>query len=260
VKTERNLFLRADDITIRFGGLVALNGISLDIHEREILGLIGPNGAGKTTLFNCLSRLYRHSSGDITIRGENVNALGPEEMAARGVGRTFQNIALFDRMSVFENVMTGAQFAMDSSLFADIFRPRRVSEERAEVRDRIMHLLSLLELADIAHHTIADQNFGVRKRIEFARALAAKPALLMLDEPAGGLNREEVAHLTDLIRQVRDDFNVAILLVEHHLNLVMKVSDRVIAMDFGRKIADGRPGEVRSHPQVLRAYLGEDVA
>ncbi|RJL05531.1 ABC transporter ATP-binding protein [Paracoccus aestuarii] len=230
----------------------------MEIGEREILGLIGPNGAGKTTLFNCLSRLYRHCSGDITVRGENVNMLGPEDMVSRGVGRTFQNIALFESMTVFENVMTGAQFALDCGLVADIFRPGRVRRERAETRDRIMHLLSLLDLADIAHHAISDQNFGVRKRIEFARALAANPALLMLDEPAGGLNREEVAHLMDLIRQVRDEFDVAILLVEHHLNLVMKVSDRVVAMDFGRKIADGRPDEVRSHPEVLRAYLGEE--
>ena len=181
-------------------------------------------------------------------------------MVSKGIGRTFQNIALFETMSVFENVQTGAQFEMNSSLVADIFGGAAVRKERARTRDYIMHLLELLDLADIAHHSITDQNFAVRKRIEFARALAAEPKLLMLDEPAGGLNRDEVAQLEDLIQKVRDEFNVAILLVEHHLNLVMKVSDRVVAMDFGQKIAEGLPHEVRFHPQVLKAYLGEEAA
>lgn len=257
---ETDLLLEAEDVTIRFGGIVALNSISLKIYQQEILGLIGPNGAGKTTLFNCLSRLYQQTSGDIRIMGESISNLHPEDMVSKGVGRTFQNIALFETMSVFENVQTGAQFEMNSSLVADIFGGAAVRKERARTRDYIMHLLELLDLADIAHHSIADQNFAVRKRIEFARALAAEPKLLMLDEPAGGLNRDEVAQLEDLIQKVRDEFKVAILLVEHHLNLVMKVSNRVVAMDFGQKIAEGLPHEVRFHPQVLKAYLGEEAA
>lgn len=237
--TQRNLLLEVRDLTIRFGGVVALNNISLEIYEGEILGLIGPNGAGKTTLFNCLSRLYHQTEGDILVHGESITPLEPEDMAARGIGRTFQNIALFETMTVFDNVQTGAQFKMNSSLGSDVFGGQKIRQERFHARERIMHLLDLLDLADIADHSISDQNFAVRKRIEFARALAAKPSLLMLDEPAGGLNREEVHHLEDLIRRVRDEFKVAVLLVEHHLNLVMKVSDRVVAMDFGQKIADG---------------------
>lgn len=255
-----DLFLEARDLTIRFGGVVALNGISLEIREREILGLIGPNGAGKTTLFNCLSRLYRQAEGDILVRGESITSHGPEDMAARGIGRTFQNVALFETMSVFDNVLTGATFGMNAGVGADLLGSRAVRRERRDTRDRIMHLLDLLDLSAIAGHTIADQNFAVRKRIEFARALAARPSLLMLDEPAGGLNHDEVSQLEELIRRVRDEFRVAVFLVEHHLNLVMKVSDRVVAMDFGQKIADGLPHEVRAHPQVLRAYLGEDAA
>ena len=159
---ETDLLLEAEDVTIRFGGSVALNSISLKIYQQEILGLIGPNGAGKTTLFNCLSRLYQQTSGDIRIMGHSISSLHPEDMVSKGVGRTFQNIALFETMSVFENVQTGAQFEMNSSLVADIFGGAAVRKERARTRDYIMHLLELLDLADIAHHSIADQNFAVR--------------------------------------------------------------------------------------------------
>lgn len=254
------VLLEAKDLTIRFGGVTALQSVGLKIYEQEILGLIGPNGAGKTTLFNCLSRLYTPCSGEILVHGEPTLALSPEDMVTRGIGRTFQNIALFESMTVYENVVTGAQFAINGGIFADLWPTAAVRQERAQTRERILHLLELLQLSDIVDHTIADQNFAVRKRIEFARALAAKPSLLMLDEPAGGLNHEEVGHLEDLIREVRDVFEVAILLVEHHLNLVMRVSDRVVAIDFGQKIAEGRPQEVRNAPQVLKAYLGEDAA
>jgi branched-chain amino acid transport system ATP-binding protein len=250
--------LRVRDVSVRFGGIVALDGISFDVARGQICGVIGPNGAGKTTLFNCLSRLYQPASGTITFDGEDLLAKPQHAIATAGIGRTFQNVALFPAMTVRENVMVGRHCRTGTGYLANAFRLPGVRREEAEVRERTDRLLSLLDLAAVGETPVKNLSFGTRKRVEMARALGADPKLLLLDEPAAGLNHEEVDGLRELIVDVRDRFHVTVLLVVHHLNLVMRVSDQVVAMNFGRKIADGPPAAVQADAEVVRAYLGTE--
>jgi len=251
--------LRVRDVSVRFGGIVALDGISFDVQRGQICGVIGPNGAGKTTLFNCLSRLYTPHGGSITFDGQALLSRPQHAIAAAGIGRTFQNVALFPAMSVRENVMVGRHCRTRTGYWANAFRLPGVQREEAEVMARTQALLELLDLADLAEVPVRELSFGTRKRVEMARALVAEPKLLLLDEPAAGLNHEEVDGLRQLIADVRDRFKVTVLLVEHHLNLVMRVSDQVVAMNFGRKIADGPPSMVQNDAEVVRAYLGTET-
>jgi branched-chain amino acid transport system ATP-binding protein len=248
--------LRVRDVAVRFGGILALDGVSFDVAEGSIVGLIGPNGAGKTTLFNCLSRLYECDRGDILFGSQSLLALPRHRIAALGIGRTFQNLALFRTMSVLDNVMVGRHCRSRGGFFANALRLRYAVESDRRAQERARALLALLGLESVAAARVLELPFGTQKRVELARALASEPKLLLLDEPASGLNHEEVGKLGALIREVRDKLRLTVLLVEHHMNLVMSISDWVVALNFGRRIAQGAPAEVREHPELVRAYLG----
>jgi branched-chain amino acid transport system ATP-binding protein len=248
--------LQVRDVAVRFGGIVALDGVSFDVAAGSIVGLIGPNGAGKTTLFNCLSRLYECDRGEIVFDGRSLLATPRHRIAGAGIGRTFQNVALFGSMTVLENVMLGAHSRSASGFLANALRLPGVRREEAAIAAKAASLLELLGLSRVAAMPVTQLPFGTRKRVELARALAAEPKLLLLDEPASGLNHEEVAELGRLILALRERLRLTVLLVEHHMSLVMSISERVVALNFGRVIAQGAPAEVRRHPELERAYLG----
>jgi branched-chain amino acid transport system ATP-binding protein len=252
------VLLDVRDVSVRFGGIVALDGLTFVIKQGDICGLIGPNGAGKTTMFNVVSRIYDPFQGSILFDGKDLLTVPAHEIADLGIARTFQNLALFPSMSLLENVMAGAHSQGSVGFVRAITRIGAQKENRA-IAARARELLRDLKLEKFAHHPAAGLPFGTLKRLEIARALAASPKFLLLDEPAAGLTHSEVDELADAIVSLREKFKLTILLVEHHMSMVMKISDQVVAMEFGRKIAEGTPSQIQSDENVVRAYLGGDI-
>jgi len=249
--------LRSAKCTIRFGGLVAVNELDMNVRQGEIYGLIGPNGAGKTTIFNLLTGVYAPTSGELYFQGQRIDGLKPYEISRRGISRTFQNIRLFPSMSVLENVMTACHRHAKQNIVDAVLRTPRFERDEREHREFAMELLEIFDLAKVCDEGGTSLPYGSQRRLEIVRALATRPQVLLLDEPAAGMNPSEQEDLMQLIKQIRDRFGLTILLVEHNMKVVMGVCDRIQVVDYGKSIALGVPEEIKNNPKVIEAYLGD---
>jgi len=254
-------FLSVDNLTISFGGLKALDKVSFKINRKSIFSIIGPNGSGKTTIFNCISGLYKPDSGRIIFKGEEIRGLKPHKIARKGIARTFQNIELFSKMTTMENLMLGRHIHINTGVLSGstfFRRGSKAAQEEIRHREQVEHIIDLLDLQSARNQFVGRLPYGTQKLIELGRALALEPELLLLDEPSAGMNSEEQQELTFWIRDIQDELGITILLIEHNMKVVRDISDRVLAINFGRPIVEGIPEEVQNNPEVLKAYLGEE--
>ncbi len=254
-------FFEVRDLSIRFGGLKALDGISFEIKKGEVYAIIGPNGAGKTTLFNCINAIYQPSSGKILFKGRDLRGKKPDKVARAGIARTFQNIELFNNMNTMENIMLGRHLYMKTGLFRGGFlwgRNSFAGKEEALHRKKVEEIIDFLDLQSARDKLVGGLPYGTQKQIELGRALALEPELLLLDEPCAGMNSEEKQDMIFWVKDIQDELGITILLIEHDMNMVMDISDRILALNFGRPITEGKPEDVQKHPEVLKAYLGEE--
>ena len=250
--------LDVKDLTIKFGGLVAVSNFSLNIGEKEVVGLIGPNGAGKTTVFNMLTGVYAPTSGTISYLGEDIQGLKPYIITSKKIARTFQNIRLFSDLSVLDNVKISYDYKLKYNLLDSILRTPRFKKEESNMDSEVKNLLKTFNLLDKCYEKASNLSYGEQRRLEIVRALATGPKLLLLDEPAAGMNPQETAELSNLIKWIRDTYDVSILLIEHDMNLVMGICDKITVLDYGKIIAVGSPDEIKNNPKVIKAYLGEE--
>ncbi len=251
-------FLQVADLSMRFGGLLAVDGIAFDVRDREIFAIIGPNGAGKTTVFNCISGFYKPSTGRISLQGQELAGLGSHTVARHGVVRTFQNVRLFKHMTVLENLLVAQHRHLKTSLPAGLLRTRAYRESEQKALDNALHWLDYMGLREFVNREAGNLAYGHQRRLEIARCMVTQPRVLMLDEPAAGLNPQEKKDLQGLIEQLRNQYGLAVLLIEHDMSLVMGVSERILVMEHGRPIALGTPEAIRGDERVIKAYLGEE--
>lgn len=253
--------LKIENLTISFGGIKAVNNVSFEVEKGSIYSIIGPNGAGKTTIFNCISGIYSPDSGKIFFKGEEITRLKPHQVAKKGIARTFQNIELFSHMSTMDNLMLGRHIHMKTGVWRGatfINKNSKAAKEEIEHRRKVEEIIDFLDLQASRNQFVINLPYGTRKLVELGRALALEPELILLDEPSAGMNLEEKMDMIFSIQDIRDDLGITVLLVEHDMNLIMGVSDRILALNFGEKIAEGLPEEIQKHPEVLKAYLGEE--
>ncbi|HJV47409.1 MAG TPA: ABC transporter ATP-binding protein [Bacillota bacterium] len=251
--------LEIKNITKRFGGLIAVADVSVSINKGTITAVIGPNGAGKTTFFNMVTGFYVPDEGDVLLDGKSIKGLRPDQISSRGIARTFQNIRLFKEMTALENVMVGMDTRLKAGIFGILRNGRRIKEEEERVRVEAYRLLKFVGIEDIANNEAQSLPYGVQRRLEIARALAASPKIILLDEPAAGMNPRETVELTDFIFRLRDELKLSIVLIEHDMKLVMKLSENIHVLDYGQKIAEGTPEEIRTNKRVIEAYLGKSA-